>query len=99
MLRRWWIWFQRASTQGAQSPAINKSGPGDVVVQYGITSEQVDELSARIATKLNAYAEIKAMVDASMTVLSERADRQRLAVPWIIYMMAAVFVDEMRMLY
>jgi hypothetical protein len=64
-LHGWWFWFNRASTQGAQSPAINKSGPGDVNVRYGWTSEQGDEFAAQIAAQVTA--EIAAQLNAVRT--------------------------------
>jgi hypothetical protein len=45
------------------------------------------------------YTQLQAKIDSLMAVLSDRAGRHTLAIRWISEIVAAVFVDEMRMLY
>jgi hypothetical protein len=51
-MKRLRFWFQRGRTSGPQSPVINKSGPGDVNVNFQLLTAQASQL-ARATVKEN----------------------------------------------
>jgi hypothetical protein len=90
-LWHWLFWFQRASTKGAQSPAINKFGPGDVRVQYGLDAEGVRRVFQQ---ELARIAEQKGVPIAPLRAVLEKLGAAQTAIEEIPKRLAAA-ADEL----